>query len=226
MDKQYTCLLCQQPGERLVASVYLPNLFVLQEHLVKDHGVPWEYVLLSSTLPGGVGQDGEVIEWCLPPEKAAACDLPQGRYLRVVPRAHAQAAPFYIVATFPSRESCLQAEMEIIDQCKRSHPTSLAGGAGELEGGPIVVFVDLRPGHEPDRSLQQRIWSAIHLYQGVCVAIPAEIVEAVADTLRDEISAGRQAHPEANWAEIDYLSGTTFYDVPTRSEVARDTNEL
>src|SRR6266581_5724427 len=75
MDKQYTCLLCQQPGERLVASGYLPNLFVLQEHLVKDHGVPWEYVLLSSTLPGGVGQDGEVIEWCLPPEKAAACDL-------------------------------------------------------------------------------------------------------------------------------------------------------
>lgn len=226
MDKQYTCLLCQQPGACLVAPGYLPNLFVLQEHLVQDHGVPWEYVLLSSPLPGGNGQDGEVLEWCLPPEKAAACSLPQERYLRVVSGAHAQAAPFYVVATFPSRESCLQAEMEIIDQCKRSHPTSLAGGAGELEGGPIVVFVDLRAGHEPDRTLQQRIWSAIHLYQGICVAIPAQTVETVANTLRDEIGIGRQAHPEANWAEIDYRSGTIFYDVPTRSEVARDANEL
>ncbi len=226
MDKHYTCLLCRQPGERLVASGYLPNLFVLQEHLVKDHGVPWEYVLLSSTLPGEVGQDGEVMELCLPPEKAAACDLPQERYLRIVTGAHAQAAPFYIVATFPSRESCLQAEMEIIDQCKRRHPTSsLAGGAGELEGRPVVVFVDLLPGHEPDRSFQQRIWSAVHLYQGVCVAIPAKMVDAVVDTLRDEISTRQRAHPEASWAEIDYTHGTAFYDVPTRSEVARNMND-
>jgi len=226
MNDQYTCLLCQEIGESLVTPGCVPNLFALQEHLVQAHRVPWEDVLLGASNPFGADERMEIKEWSLPREQAFACGLSQEHCLRIAHETHARETPFHFVASFPSRESCLLAEMEIIDQCKRQHPTSLSGGAGEVSERPIVVFIDLQPGHEPDRSLQQHIWKAIHQYQGVCIAIPEAIVNAVADTLRSEISTRQEVHPEATWAEVDYTTGNAFYDVPTRSEVARASNDL
>jgi hypothetical protein len=207
---RYLCLICLRTGEQLVMKVEAPSLFALHEHLVVDHGVPWEEVMLAEPQPSthGHGGDEQVEEWGLPIARAQTLGLPRAAYLRVR-RAHSQTHNhFYFAAAFPTRALCRQAEGEIIDACKRCEPsTSLSGGEAGVGDLPLVVYVAHAPGFQPPLALLRSIWSTIHSAEGRCIPLPAEALSNLLLFIRREMLMIRTMDPGVRWAEVTYRPG-------------------
>jgi hypothetical protein len=208
---RHRCLLCGRTGEQLVAPGDVPALFVLHEHLVADHGVPWEEILLAAPTPGAHGGDEQAEEWSLPPARAEALGLPSASHLRVWRDTSQTHNHFYFAAAFPTRDLCRQAEGKIIDACKRSEPsTSISGGEAGVAGLPLVVYIAHQPGLLPPLDLQRSIWSSIHCAGGMCIALPAVALDHLLRFLRREMLFIRSMNPGVRWAEVTYRPGAAI----------------
>jgi hypothetical protein len=212
----FHCLLCRRPGEQLVHPGEIPSLFALQEHLVQDHGVPWEDLFLEPPRSGGSGTAEETEDWRLPPFRVAALGLPQAGSLLRVERARNQPHNhFYFAAAFRTRDLCRFAERAIIEACKQSAHATLCGGEASAGSLPLVVFIARDPGRQPPFALQHAIWTTIHCCQGACIALPGETLDAFLGFVRREALIAQAMSPGEPWAEVTYSGG-----VPICSDVA------
>jgi len=218
---RYRCLLCGRTGEQLVAKGDAPSLFVLHEHLVGDHGVPWEEVLLAAPKPGTHGGDEQAEEWSLPIARAHTLGLPQAAYLRVVRDTSQTRTHFYFAAAFPTRALCRLAEGEIIDACKHCEPSpSISGGEAGTGDLPLVVYIANAPGRQAPLDLLRSIWSSIHRAGGRCIPLPTSALSNLLLFIQREMLITRTIDPGVRWAEVTYRPG-----VPIQSDSPGDEQE-
>jgi hypothetical protein len=205
---RYLCLLCLRRGVQLVAKGDAPSLLALHEHLVVDHGVPWEEVLLAAPQPGIQGDNEQAEEWELPIARAQTLGLPQAAYLRVRRDRSQTRNHFYFAAAFPTRGLCRQAEGEIIDACKRCEPsTSISGGEAGAGDLPLLVYIANAPGIQPPLDLLRSIWSAIHSAKGRCIPLETSTLSNLLLFIRREMQLIRTMDPGVRWAEVTYRPG-------------------
>ena len=219
---RYLCLLCLRTGEQLVVKGDAPSLFALHEHLVVDHGVPWEEILRAAPQPGTNGGDEQSEEWGLPIARAQTLGLPQAAYLRVRRDISQTRNHFYFAAAFPTRGLCRQAEGKIIDACKRCEPsTSLSGGEAGVGDLPLLVYLAHEPGIQPPLDLLRSIWSTIHSAEGRCIPLPAETLSNLLLFIRREMLLIRTMDPGVRWAEVTYRPGARIQADPPANEKGR-----